>query len=364
MLSHVSPRHHAACIDDLPARAKTAHSPAALPIEPNPGPMMTKRTALLLLLLGCVLGASPSHAQSWPSRPVTVFVTAAPGGVTDVVTRAVGQKLSEMWGQPILVENKGGAAHMLGAQAVARAAPDGYTLLAADSGAFVLNPSLYTRDKLGYEVGKDIVPITGLVRINQSIAARNDLPVANIRELIALARQQPGKLTYGTAAVGSALHVNMLKFENMAQVKMQAIHYRGAAPAVADVMAGHIDLICVSTSLVAPPFRDQRLKILGVGSLHRATQLPEVPTVAESLPGFEAVAWFGLAATGGTPQEIITKVNTDVQKVMSDPVFRTKFMEPQMFEWFAVTPEQFADYIRAETENWAKIIREQNLTIQ
>jgi len=325
--------------------------------------MMTKTTTLLIGL--CVLlGATAARAETFPSRPVTIFVTAAPGGVTDVVARAVGTKLSEMWGQPVVIENKGGAAHILGAQAVAKAAPDGHTLLAADSGAFTLNPSLYPPEKLGYEVGKDLTPIIGLVRINQSIAARNDLPVANIRELIALARQQPGKLTYGTAAVGSALHMNMLKLQTMTGVKMQAIHYRGAAPAVTDVMAGHIDLICVSTSLVAPPFRDHRLKILGVGSLHRAAELPDVPTVAESLPGFEAVAWFGLAATGGTPPEVITKINADVQKVMSDPDFRAKFMAPQMFEPMAATPEQFADYIRSETLNWAKVIREQNLTIQ
>ena len=325
---------------------------------------MMKRNALLILL-GCLLGATAAHAQSFPSRPVTIFVTAAPGGVTDVVARAVGQKLSEMWGQPVLIENKGGAAHILGAQAVARATPDGHTLLAADSGTFVLNPSLYPRDKLGYEVGKDLVPITGLVRINQSIAASNDLPVANIRELIALARQQPGKLTYGTASVGSALHMNMLKFGSMANVTMQAIHYRGASPALNDVMAGHINLICVSTSLVAQPFRDHRLKILGVGGTHRATQLPDVPTVAESgLPGFEAAAWFGLAVTGGTPPEIIAKINADVQKVMGDPAFRTRFMEPQMFESMAATPEQFADYIRTESQSWEKIVREQHITIQ
>ena len=326
--------------------------------------IITKRN-VLAVLLGGLLGATAVQAETFPSRPVTIFVTAAPGGVTDVVARAVGQKLSEMWGQPVVIENKGGAAHILGAQAVAKATPDGHTLLAADSGTFVLNPSLYPRDKLGYEVGKDLVPITGLVRINQSIAASNDLPVADIRELIALARRQPGKLTYGTAAVGSALHVNMLKLESMANIKLQAIHYRGAVPALSDVMAGHINLICVSTSLVAPPFRDRRLKILGVGSLHRAAELPDVPTVAESgLPGFEAVAWFGLAATGGTPPDVIARINADVQKVMSDPVFGAKFMAPQMFESMAATPEQFADYIRAETQNWAKIIREQNLTIQ
>jgi tripartite-type tricarboxylate transporter receptor subunit TctC len=326
--------------------------------------MMTKRNALVILL-GWLLGATAAHAQSFPSRPVTMFVTSAAGGVTDVVARAVGAKLSEMWGQPVVIENKGGAAHILGAQAVARAAPDGHTLLVGESAVFVLNQWLYGQDKLGYEIGKDLTPITGLVRIYQGIAASNELPVSNIGELIALARQQPDKLTYGTAAVGSALHMNMLKFARMADVKLRAIHYRGAAPALNDVMASHINLICVSISLLEQPFAAHRLKLLAVGSPQRVARLPDVPTVAESgLPGFEAAAWFGLATTGGTPPEIVAKIDADVQKVMSDPAFRAKFMAPQMFESMAATPEQFGDYIRSESQSWEKIVREQHITIQ
>lgn len=324
--------------------------------------MTTMRNAVLILL-GLLLGATAVQAQTFPTRPVTVLVTAAAGGVTDVVARAVGQKLSELWGQPVVIENKGGAAHILGAQAVARATPDGHTLLVAEAGTFVLNPSLYPPDKLGYEIGKDLVPITGLVRINQAIVASNDLPASSIAELIALARQKPGQLTYGTAAVASAPHMNMLKFERMANVKLQAVHYRGAAPALADVMAGHINLMSVSTSLALPPQRDHRLKILGIGSAHRVAQAPDLPTVAESVPGYEAVTWFGLAATGGTPPEVIRKISADVQAVMKDPAFRTKFMEPQMFEPMAQTPEQFAAWLRTETQSWAKIIEETHLTI-
>lgn len=324
--------------------------------------MTTMRNAVLILL-GLLLGATAVQAQTFPTRPVTVLVTAAAGGVTDVVARAVGQKLSELWGQPVVIENKGGAAHILGAQAVARATPDGHTLLVAEAGTFVLNPSLYPPDKLGYEIGKDLVPITGLVRINQAIVASNDLPASSIAELIALARQKPGQLTYGTAAVASAPHMNMLKFERMANVKLQAVHYRGAAPALADVMAGHINLMSVSTSLALPPQRDHRLKILGIGSAHRVAQASDLPTVAESVPGYEAVTWFGLAATGGTPPEVIRKISADVQAVMKDPAFRTKFMEPQMFEPMAQTPEQFAAWLRTETQNWAEIIQETHLTI-
>jgi tripartite-type tricarboxylate transporter receptor subunit TctC len=319
-------------------------------------------------VLGCLIAASAAQAQTsaptWPTRPVTVFVTAAAGGVTDVVARAIGQRLSAMWGQPVLIENKGGAGHIIGAQAVARAAPDGYTLLVAEAGTFVLNPTLYSRERLGYDVDKDIVPITGLVRINQAIVATNDLPVSNIKELIALARQKPGQLTYGTASIGSAPHMNMLKLENMTGVKLQAVHYRGAAPALNDVMAGHIKLMSISTSLVAQPFRAHRLKILAIGSQQRVPQLEDVPTVAESgVPGYVAVTWFGLAATGGTPPDIVMKIDADVRKVMNDPVFRAQFMDPQMFESMATTPDAFRQYVDAEIKNWAKIIREEHLTI-
>jgi len=318
---------------------------------------------VMLGVLGGLLAVTSADAQTFPTRPVTMYVTAAAGGVTDVVARAVGAKLSELWGQPVVIENKGGGAHIIGAQQVAKAAPDGHTLLAAESGTYVLNPTFYPPDRLGYVVGKDIIPITGLVRINQAIIASNDLPVSDIAELIALAKQKPGKLTYGTASLGSAPHMNMLKFERMADVKLQAVHYRGAAPALTDVMAGHINLMSVSTSLSVPAHRDHRVKMLGVGSLQRRAQIADLPTVAETVPGYEAVTWFGLATTGGTPPDVIRKISADVQKVMNDPEFRTKFLEPQMFEPMAETPEQFADYVKRETENWAKIIAETHLTI-
>ena len=320
-----------------------------------------KRTALVLL--ACLSGTA-AQAQSFPSKSVTIYVTAAAGGVTDVVARAVGQRLAELWNQSVVIENRGGGAHILGAQAVAKAAPDGHTLLLAEAGTFVLNPSLYPRDKLGYDVEKDLAAITGVVRINQALIASNDLPVSNMRELIAFATQKPGEITYGTAGVGSAPHVNIAKLENMAHVAMQAIHYRGAAPALNDVMAGHIKLMSVSTSLVVQPFQDRKLKILAVGSPTRAAQLPDVPTVSESVPGYEAATWFGLATTGGTPRDVIMKINADVQKVMSDPGFRSQFMAPQMFESMASAPEPFEQFIRSETQNWAKIIREQKLAIQ
>src|SRR5438874_1368088 len=291
---------------------------------------MHKLAAVVLLTSLC--GATTAQAQSYPTRPITFTVTAAAGGVTDVVARALGQRLSESWGQQVVIENKGGAAHVVGAQSVAKAAPDGYSLLVAEAGTFVINPTLYGKGKLPYDEDKDFAPITGIVRINQALLGHPSLPAKNVSELIALAKAKPGTLTYGTAGIGSAPHMNMVLLESMAGVKLVPVHYRGAAPALTDVIAGHINLMSVSVSLALPPFRTGQIRIFGIGSEKRLGPAADIPTVAESgLPGYEAVTWFGLFATAGTPREIIDKINAEVQKILADPAFREKFLARQMF---------------------------------
>jgi tripartite-type tricarboxylate transporter receptor subunit TctC len=318
-----------------------------------------------LVSLGCLLGATAAQAQSYPSKQITLVVTAAAGGVTDVVARALGQRLAEAWGQQVVIENRGGAAHILGAQAVAKAIPDGHTLMIAEAGTFVLNPTLYAKEKLAYDTEKDLLPITGLVRINQALIANNGLAANNVRELIELANKRPGEITYGTAGVGSAPHVNIVKLENMARVKLQAIHYRGAAPALNDIMAGHINLMSVSYSLVVQPFAEKKLKVLGVGGAKRSPQLPNSPTVDESgVPGYEANTWFGLAAPGGTPRDVVMKINAEVAKILAEPAFQQRIMAPQMFESMASSPEEFSQYIKSEIPRWAKVIREQGVVIE
>jgi tripartite-type tricarboxylate transporter receptor subunit TctC len=317
-----------------------------------------------LILLAALAGASPAQAQSYPTRTITLTVTAAAGGVTDVVARALGQRLSEAWGQQVVIENKGGAAHVVGAQSVAKAAPDGYSLLVAEAGTFVINPTLYGKGKLPYDEEKDFAPITGIVRINQALLGHPSVPAKNVAELIALAKQKPGELTYGTAGIGSAPHMNMVLLESMAGVKLVPVHYRGAAPALTDVIAGHVNLMSVSVSLALPPFRSGQIRIFGIGSPNRLAPAADIPTVAESgLPGYEAATWFGLFATAGTPREVVLKLNAEVQKILADPEFREKFLAPQMFEPMGSTPEAFADYIKAQTQKWAKVIHEQKLSI-
>ena len=325
---------------------------------------MTKRLGALVLL-AVLAGAPAAQAQSYPTRTITLTVTAAAGGVTDVVARALGQRLAQAWGQQVVIENKGGAAHVVGAQSVAKAAPDGYSLLVAEAGTFTINPTLYGNGKLPYDEEKDFIPITGIVRINQALLGHPSLPANNVRELIELARKTPGELTYGTAGIGSAPHMNMVLFESMAGVKLVPVHYRGAAPALTDVIAGHVNLMSVSVSLALPPFRTGQIKIFGVGSGKRMPLAPDVPTVAENgLPGYEATTWFGLFATAGTPQPIVTKINAEAAKILADPQFREKFLAPQMFEPMASSPEEFADYIKTQTRKWAEVIREQKLSIE
>lgn len=319
--------------------------------------------ALALLQLLCV--ASNGQTPPYPNRPITLIVTAATGGVTDVVARAFGQELSRAWGQPVVVENRGGAAHVFGAQVVAKAEPDGYTLMVAEAGTFVINPIIYPAGKLPYDTDRDFIPISGLVRINQALLTGNSLPVANVADLIALAKREPGRLTYGTAGIGSAPHVNIVSLEAMAGVKLVPVHYRGALPALDDLIGGDINLMSISLSLALPPYRAGQAKLLAVGSAKRLPQVPDIPTVAESgLPGYQAVTWFGLFGPAGLPHDIVLKLNAEAERIFNDPEFRARFLDPQMFEPMAGSPEDFAAYIKAEREKWSKVLRDADIKLE
>jgi tripartite-type tricarboxylate transporter receptor subunit TctC len=304
-----------------------------------------------LVFCACLAGSATAQS-AYPNRAITLIVTSAPGGVTDVTGRALAQELGKAWGQPVIVENKGGAAHIIGAQAVARAASDGYTLLVGESGTFAVNPTLIPKDKVPYDTERDFAPITGLVRIYQSLLAAKSMPVNNAAELIALARQQPEQLTYGTAGVGTALHMNGALFANMAGIKLTPVHYRGASPALNDLIAGSINTMIVSVSLGLPAYP-------------RVPLASEVPTIAESgLPGYQATAWFGLFAPAGTPDEVVMKIDKEVIRIFSDPDFRQRFLDPQMFESMTGAPNEFAAFVKAERAKWAKLIAEVGIKIE
>ena len=317
----------------------------------------------LVLLLPCAAAVSPqARAQGYPAKAVRVIVPLPAGGAIDVIARAVCQRLSEMWGQQIVIENKGGANTQIGAEAVAKSAPDGYTLLATSEATLAVNPFLYR--KLAYEV-KDFVPVSGLGTITQALVLHPSVPANTVAEFIALAKSKPGELNYGTLGIGSSSHLNTISFESMAGVRLTPVHYRGGAPALTDVIGGHTQVLFISVTLMNQPWKAGQLKALGVGGGKRVAQFPELPTIAESgLPGYQAVAWFGLFAPAGTPAEIVRNINADVQRILSDPTFEEKFLTPSFFEPILGSADAFAGYVRSEQVKWGKIIADNKLSAE
>lgn len=322
---------------------------------------MTKQVAPLLFAI--LTSATTAQAQTYPTKTVTMVVTAAAGGVTDVVARAIAQRLSEKWGQQIVIENKGGAGHILGASQVANAAPDGHTLMVAEAGTYVINPNIYPKEKLTYDVEKDLIQITGLVRIHHALIAGPSFPASSLGETIALAKAKSGSLTYGTAGVGSGPHLNMVRLENATGAKFVAVHYRGATPALTDIVGGHTNMMLISVGSALGPAEARKVKLIAIGSPKRLPQLPDLPAADESVPGYTAGTWFGLSTTGGTPRHVVMKINADVREAIAQPAIQEQFITKQLYEPMASSPEEFAQFIKAETQRWAKVIREQNLKI-
>ena len=323
-------------------------------------------TALLsrCFLFACLLASPAALAQTYPDRNVTIVVTSAAGALTDVLTRAVAQRLSEMWKQSVIVENRGGAGYSIAAEFVMRAERDGYTLLASETGFYTTQPHLYSKDKLAYDVERDFVPVAGYGTIPTALLVNPSVPVNSVGDLIALAKKKPGDVTFGTAGVGTALHIAGVELENLTGTKMTAVHYRGAAPALSDVIAGHIDAVIMGPSVALSSVKAGKLKMLAFGSDKRVPQFPDVPTIAETVPGYEASVSFGLFAAAGTPAYIIRKVNADVQKIVSDPEFQKKYLER-----FAVQPvpgplDDFTEYLREDSAKWGKVIDTAHVTIE
>jgi tripartite-type tricarboxylate transporter receptor subunit TctC len=316
----------------------------------------------IAVAFGLLLNVAGAHAQapSYPGRTITIVVPAAPGGVTDALGRMLGQRLTQAWGQQVIVENKPGANNQIAAEYVAKAPADGYTLFVVPEVTFVVNPSLYAR--LGYDPVKDFTPIVGLVTINHGLIVNPALPVENVKDLIDLAKRKPGELNYGTFGIGSSGHLNMEMLQTLAGAKFTPVHYRGATPALTDVIAGHIHLMFISAGSAVPPWRGGKVKLIAVGAQRRMALLPEVPTIAESgIAGYEAVSWFGLFGPAGMPRDIVSKINEEVRRIFADPAFRKSFLEPQFFESIAGAPEQLSEFIRIEEPKWRKVIRDANV---
>ena len=295
-------------------------------------------------------------AQPFPSRPVKIVVPAAPGGATDALSRSIGARLAEIWGQPVVVENRPGATQIIGGEYVAKSPPDGYTLLISDAATFVMNPILYK--KLPYDGRRAFTPITVLVRFPWVIAVHPSVPANSFQELVVYAHANPGKLSYGSFGLGSSGHISVDYLKNLLGIDIVHVPYKGASPAVTDLLGGQIQLMMVTPLLVEPHARAGKLKLIAAATRERIARLPDLPTVSESgVPGYDAGTWFALAGPAGMPREVTRAIYAEVKKVLNEPAFKEKYIDRQWFEVVANTPEEFSAFLGKEYERWDRLIK-------
>jgi len=322
---------------------------------------MNKPT-LAWLMCGMLVAAAPASAQTFPSRTITIVSPAPAGGVTDIIGRGLAQRFSKSWGQQAVVENKPGANNQLAAEYIVNSPPDGHALFIAPDGTFLANPSLYP--KLPYDPYKSFTPISGLMIINHGLILNKEFAPNNVAELVAHAKQKPGEINYGTYGIGSSGHLNMVLLETMAGMKLQAVHYKGAAPVLNDVLAGHIQMGFVSAGSAVQQMKAGMLKMIAVGGKKRIPQLPDVPTVAETIPGYEAVSWFGLFGPAGMPPDTVAKINKEVRELFADPEFQKTFLDRYLFQSIAGSPEELMSFVKSEEPKWRKIIQDAKIKVE
>ncbi|MBI4193623.1 MAG: tripartite tricarboxylate transporter substrate binding protein [Betaproteobacteria bacterium] len=325
--------------------------------------MKLKSCCLLSASLGVALlcdwaGSAALAQQNYPTRPVRLVVPSSPGGGTDISARIIAPKLTEQLGQQVVVENRPGAGTMIGGEVVARAAPDGYTLLMGIS-TLAINPAIYR--KVPYDALRDFAPISQVVSLPNILVTHPSLPVKTVKELIAFARTRPGQLNFASAGLGTNPHLSMELFLSMTRLKMVHVPYKGSGPGVVDLMAGHVPIMTPSIITALSYVKNGRLRALGVTSGKRTAGAPDIPTIAEAgVPGYEAVQWFGVLAPAGTPRDIVGKMHATVVRVLQDSDTRKRFINDGA-DPVGSSPEQFAAFIRAETVKWAKVVREAGL---
>lgn len=319
---------------------------------------------VLRYFIGIVVGfiaAMHVQAQTWPTRPVRLIVPFQVGGATDIAARMLAQKLSDTWGQSVVVENRGGAGGGVGASEVARATPDGYTLLFPSGSVLTANQHVYK--KMTYDPDKDFSPITNVVSGPQVLVVPINSPHKTIKELLDAARQQPGVLTFGSAGIGSQVHLAAENFVFTAKVDAVHVPYKGESPALAGLVGGETSFMLANLAGAMSYIQSGRLRALGVTSAQSVAQLPDVPPVARTLPGFENAGWFGLVAPAGTPREVIDKVYRDTRKALDDTQMRARFYAQGMVT-VGNTPEEMARAIKEESARWAVVVRDRKITVQ
>jgi len=298
-------------------------------------------------------------AQPYPAKPVRMVIPFPPGGATDILARAIGQKLGEYLGQPVVIENRGGAGGNIGAELVAKAAPDGYTALFSTSGVIVVNPSLHR--KMPFDPVKDFAPVAMAATHGNLLLVHPSLPVKSVKELIVLARAKPGQLNYGSGGVGTSPHLAAELFKVMTKTDLVHIPYKGGNQSVIGLLSGEVAVMFASIPSVLQHARSGRLRPLAITSAARSVVVPNLPTVAESgLPGYQVDIWLGVLVPAGTSREIITRLNAGIIKALNAPDLKER-LEPEGFEPSNMSPEQFAQHIRAEIPVWARVVQAANL---
>jgi tripartite-type tricarboxylate transporter receptor subunit TctC len=300
-------------------------------------------------------------AQGYPTKPVRFVVPFAPGGATDIAARIVGQKLGEMWGQTVVIDNRGGAGGNIGGAEAAKAAPDGYTLFFTSGSVVTANEHIYPN--MPFNPAKDFVAVTNVVRGAQVIVVPANSPYKTLKELVAAAKAKPGGLNYGHAGIGSQTHLAAENFLNAAGIEVQHVPYKGEGPAVADLVAGQTTFATPNVAAAIAFINAGKLRALAVTSRERAPQLPNVPTVAETLPGFENYGWFGIVAPAGTPKDIVVKVYRDTVKALDSSEMRARFFVQGM-ETVGNTPEEFGRAMATERARWATVVKERRISVK
>ncbi len=319
---------------------------------------MNKFIALVVAAL--VLSGTALAQDRYPAKPLRIIVPFAPGGSTDIVARLLAERLAGPLGQPVVVENRPGAAGNIGADAVTKSAPDGATLLMATTGVMAINNALYKN--MSYDAAKDLEPVIFAVSITNVLAVPADLPAKNVAELIALAKAQPDKLSFASSGAGSSTHLSGELFKSMAGIEVLHIPYKGSSQALADLVAGRVSMIFDNMPSALPFIKAGRLRALGVTSSKRSPVLPDVPTIAEAgVPGYESLSWSGIAVAAGTPREIVLRLNREINTILAAPDMRAKLAELGT-DAIGGTPEAFGEHVRAERDKWSRLIRERNIS--
>jgi tripartite-type tricarboxylate transporter receptor subunit TctC len=316
----------------------------------------------ILLALVAVVFAAAAQAETYPSQPIHMIVPFPAGGVADLTARAAGNEMEKMFGQPVIIENRPGAGGNIGADAVAKSAPDGYTLLMSSSGILTANPHIYSR--MLFDAATAFTAVSKVVQMNALVMVHPKVAARSLPELVALARKEPGKLNFGSAGIGTAPHLGIVKLMEAAQIKITHVPYKGAAPAVTDLVAGQIDGMVADTPLVITHIQDGKLRPLAYAAEERLPLLPDVPTVRETgVPNFVVDSWFGIVAPAGTPPAVVARLHEAIVKVTGNVTLRERFAKMGV-SFVGSAPEQFGAQIRAEYKAWGDLIRAANIKVQ